>query len=85
VEGLPIPDQRKSLNERLLPKEQRPGIVDDYVSVGPPSMKGCSRKSSDPFSVYSPAIPASLNERLLPKEQRPPPATMMPNTVTAPQ
>ena len=35
------------LNERLLPKEQRPSAIDAYIKGDRPSMKGCSRKSSD--------------------------------------
>ena len=62
----------RSLNERLLPKEQRLDF-DHGEAVGDPlpSMKGCSRKSSDaslPLGVRTQDLP--LNERLLPKEQR---------------
>ena len=60
-----------TLNERLLPKEQRrPPVGADKLEVNP-SMKGCSRKSSDAvtFHVQGASNPA-LNERLLPKEQR---------------
>ena len=61
-----------SLNERLLPKEQRRS--DQHASkrlIHVPSMKGCSRKSSDFVpSLFARPLSRPLNERLLPKEQR---------------
>ena len=61
-----------ALNERLLPKEQRPETVLELLhDCAIPSMKGCSRKSSDCCPGPEPYSAASaLNERLLPKEQR---------------
>ena len=45
----------RTLNERLLPKEQRLTCHGGVLSLVFPSMKGCSRKSSDVFvpEMYS--------------------------------
>jgi len=62
-----------ALNERLLPKEQRLARPVLHIPCSTsPSMKGCSRKSSDPVADLDKwALDNALNERLLPKEQRP--------------
>jgi len=70
--GLTLVPRKIPLNERLLPKEQRRARIRENKSRPGPSMKGCSRKSSDTNPTWLlRSIKPPLNERLLPKEQRP--------------
>ena len=60
-----------SLNEGLLPKEQRRVRRRLFRMVQQASMKGCSRRSSDRETHIDKALlNCRLNEGLLPKEQR---------------